>query len=113
MATNGGVLGFTAEPTSIRAFSERVDQLVVDANSARTYAEDHLDIGGGDARIFATIAGAAAEVRAALSENYERLAKIQQTAAVELDKAATMYQETDEANAEHLDNTYRTADDRE
>lgn len=101
-------MGFTAEPTSIRAFSERVDQLVVDANSAKTYAEDHLNIDGSDARIFATIAGAAAEVKAALSENYERLAKIQQTAAVELDKAATMYAETDAASAERLDNTYPT-----
>lgn len=88
-------MGFKVEPGSIRKFSERMDGMVADANSAKTYAEDHLGIDGGDARIFATIAGAASDAKAALSENYERLAKIQQTASGELDRAATMYQETD------------------
>ncbi|NIJ12740.1 hypothetical protein FHU38_003084 [Saccharomonospora amisosensis] len=46
-----------------------MDELVVDANSAKTYAEDHLSIDGGDARIFATITAAAGDAKAALAEN--------------------------------------------
>ncbi|GAB3497462.1 type VII secretion target [Amycolatopsis cihanbeyliensis] len=103
-------MGFKAEPGGIRKFSERMDELVVDANSAKTYAEDNLEITGADARIFATVAGAASDAKDTLSENYQRLAKIQQTAATELDKAATMYQETDDAKAERLDNTYPTGE---
>lgn len=99
-------MGFRAEPSSIRKFSERVDELGTAANSARTYSEDHLNISGADAQIFATIASAASEAKAVLSEHYDRLASLQRIAAVELDKAAAMYQEIDRASAERLDNTY-------
>ncbi|WP_269756663.1 type VII secretion target [Amycolatopsis aidingensis] len=103
-------MDFKAEPGTIRKFGERMDELVADANAATTYAEDHLQITGADTRIFATVAGAASDAKAALSENYQRLAKIQQTAATELDKAAAMYQETDDAKAERLDSTYPTGE---
>lgn len=62
-------MGFKAKPESIQKFGERMDELVVDANSAKTYAEDHLSIDGGDARIFATITAAAGDAKAALAEN--------------------------------------------
>ncbi|SFB00939.1 Excreted virulence factor EspC, type VII ESX diderm [Amycolatopsis marina] len=103
-------MGFKVEPKSIGTFSEKMDGLVVDANAAKTYAEDWLSIEGSDARIFATIAGAAEEAKSALSENYERLAKIQGTAAVELDKAATMYDNTETAEAERIDGTYKAGE---
>lgn len=98
--------GFKAEAGIIQDFSEAIGDLVVDANAARTYAEDHLDIAGSDARIFATVAGAAADARAVLSENYRRLAQIQSAAATELDKAALMYDDTDRAEAARIDATY-------
>lgn len=84
--------------------------MVGDANSAKYYSEDWLDISGSDARIFATVAGAASEAKTVLMDNYDRLAKIQQTAAVELDKAANMYRETDNSEAERLDGTYTTGE---
>ncbi|CAM2947863.1 type VII secretion target [Saccharomonospora xinjiangensis] len=99
-------MGFKAESGSIRQFGERIDELKAEAKAAQVYAEDHLTIDGGDARMYATVAGVASDVRALLSENYEKLAKIMQVAAVELDKAAAMYEETDRAKAERLDSTY-------
>lgn len=99
-------MGFKAEPRGIRRFGERVDELSIAAKSAQTYAEDHLDISAADAQIFATIASAAADAEAVLSRNYERLATIERAAAAEVDKAAAWYQQTDQASAERLDNTY-------
>jgi hypothetical protein len=98
--------GFKADAGAIGAFGDSMQALKTDASSAKTYAEDHLDIGHADTRIFATIAGAAADAKQALSENYARLAAIQEAAASELDKAALMYQNTDAAEAERLDRTY-------
>lgn len=100
-------MGFKADPGSIGKFSENMDGLVGVANSAKNYAEDWLDITGSDSRMFATVAGAAADAKTALMDNYQRLAKVQQTAAVELDKAANMYRDTDNAEAERLDGTYK------
>lgn len=102
--------GFKAEPEAIGVFGEDMQALNGDANSAKTYAEDHLDVGHEDTRIFATIAGAASDARQALSDNYSRLAAIQAAAAVELDKAALMYDNTDRAEAERLDGTYPETD---
>lgn len=101
--------GFRVEPSVVSTFGEKLDGLVTDANAAKTYAEDHLSISGGDAGIFQTIVGAVSDARDALTENYERLAKIQQAAASEVDKAAMMYADTDKAGAERLDNTYPEA----
>ena len=98
--------GFKADPEAIGAFADDMQALNTDANSAKTYAEDHLDIGHADTRIFATIAGAASDARQALSDIYSRLATIQAAAASELDKAALMYENTDRAEAERLDGTY-------
>lgn len=100
-------MGFKVDPGTIGKFGEKMDGLVGDANSAKNYAEDWLDISGSDARMFATVAGAAADAKTVLMDNYQRLAKIQQTAAVELDKAANMYRDTDNAEAERLDGTYK------
>lgn len=98
--------GFKADAKIIGTFGEDMSALETDANSAKTYGEDHLDIGHADTRIFATIASAASDAKQALSDNYDRLAKIQKAAGSELDKSAVMYQETDEAEAERLDGTY-------
>lgn len=98
--------GFKADVKVIGAFGEEMQALNTDATSAKTYAEDHLDIGHADTRIFATIAGAASDAKQALSENYARLAAIQEAAGSELDKSALMYQNTDETEAERLDRTY-------
>ncbi|OQO93785.1 hypothetical protein B1813_04455 [Saccharomonospora piscinae] len=103
-------MGFRAEPGSIREFGEAMDGLVSDANAAKDYVSDHLNVTAGDARMFATVAGAAADVLEALTANYGRLATIQRTSAAEVDKAAVMYQETDDEKAERLDRTYETGD---
>ncbi|WP_197321102.1 type VII secretion target [Saccharomonospora sp. NB11] len=103
-------MGFKVEPASITKFGEQIDELKTDAKAAQVYAEDHLQIDGGDARMYATAASAAADASALLTENYERLAKIVETAAIELDKAATMYAETDREKAEQLDSTYPTGE---
>jgi len=98
--------GFKADAQVIGAFGEQTQTLGTDSTTAKTYAEDHLDIGHADTRIFATIASAAADAKQTLSDNYARLATIAQTAAGELDKAALMYQNTDRTEAERLDATY-------
>lgn len=100
-------MGFEANHKSIGTFSEKMDGLVVDANAAKVYAEDWLSIGGSEARIFATIAGAAEEAKTILSDNYNRLAQIQGAAALELDKAAGMYDDTENAEAARMDATYK------
>lgn len=101
--------GFKAEPGVISAFGEELDGLVGDASTAKTYVEDHLSISGGDAGIFQTIVGAVSDAKSALTENYDRLVKIQQAAAAEVDKASLMYSDIDQAEAERLDNTYPEA----
>lgn len=103
-------MGFTVEPASITKLSEKIDALSTDARAAQVYSEDHLKIDGGDARMYVTAASAASDASALLSENYERLVKIVQAAAVELDKAATMYEETDREKAERLDSTYQAGE---
>ncbi|WP_245992502.1 type VII secretion target [Prauserella muralis] len=106
----GGTMGgFIAEPRVISAFGEELDGLVAEANAAKGYAEDHLNLSGGDAGIFQTIVGAVTDARNALTENYERLAGIAQAAASEVDKAAMMYGNTDKAEAERMDSTYPEA----
>lgn len=99
-------MGFEAEPKSIAKFGEEMDRLFYDANSAKCYVEDWLNVTGADARIFATIASAAESVGSALIHNYIRMASIQRSAAFQLDKAALMYQKTDVDEAERLDETY-------
>lgn len=101
--------GFKAEPGVITAFGEELAGLVTDANAAKAYAEDHLSISGADAGIFQTIVGAVSDARDALTENYERMVKLQQAAASEVDRAAVMYSNTDNAEAERMDNTYPEA----
>ncbi|MBK1783521.1 type VII secretion target [Prauserella cavernicola] len=98
--------GFKAEPKMITTFGEELDGLVTDANAAKTYTEDHLSISAGDAGIFQTVVGVVEDAKAALTENYERLAKLQQSAASEVDKAAMMYADTERAEAERIDSTY-------
>lgn len=98
--------GFKADDKSIGKFGEEMGGLVDDADTAKAYVDTWLDLGFSEARIFATIANTAADVKAALAENYTRLATVQKTAAGELGKAAAMYRKTDDERAEALDKTY-------
>ncbi|PXY33677.1 hypothetical protein BAY59_08975 [Prauserella coralliicola] len=68
-----------------------------------------MSIGGADAGIFQTIVGAVTDARNALTDNYVRLAQVQQAAAAEVDRAALMYADTDKAKAEQMDGTYPEA----
>ncbi|MER7113988.1 hypothetical protein ABT332_05805 [Saccharomonospora azurea] len=106
----GGNNGFHSGAREYHELSEKIDALSTDARAAQVYSEDHLKIDGGDARMYVTAASAASDASAFLSENYERLVKIVQAAAVELDKAATMYEETDREKAERLDSTYQAGE---
>lgn len=99
-------MGFKADHQSISRFGEQLDTLVGDATKAEGYAEDWLSIGYGEGRMYVTAVNAAQDAKAALAENYKRLAEIQRRAATEVDKAARLYQSTDRDEASRLDRTY-------
>lgn len=101
--------GFKADANIIRVFGEDLNELVTDASKAKSYAEDHLQVSRGESGIFQTIVGVLDDARETLGNNYERLRELQESAATEVDKAAVMYGETDQNEAERLDRTYSEA----
>ncbi|OLT43786.1 hypothetical protein BJF85_21145 [Saccharomonospora sp. CUA-673] len=68
-----------------------------------------MQAGRGESGIFQTIVGVLDDARGALRNNYERLRKLQDSAATEVDKAAMLYDSEDKAEAERMDNTYPEA----
>lgn len=98
--------GFKADPDSIGQFGNAMERLVHDTDTAKRYSNTWLDVGFWDSAIFATVASAASDAKAALEDYYSRLGKIQQAAATELEKVAAMYRKTDQDNAEELDHKY-------
>ncbi|OZM70047.1 hypothetical protein CFN78_27335 [Amycolatopsis antarctica] len=98
--------GFEADAKVIGEFGEKLDGLGSDAKEAKTYAEDYLQASRGESGIFQTIVGVLDDARETLGNNYERLRKLQEAAATEVDRAAMMYDDTDKAAAERIDGTY-------
>ncbi|NYH78856.1 antirestriction protein ArdC [Actinopolyspora biskrensis] len=99
-------MSFKAEPDSIKSFGERLSELANESNKAAAYVEEWLKIDGEDSRMYFTAASAAENARNTLTDNYDKLKKIQNEAATEIDKAASLYQRLDQEEARKLDRSY-------
>lgn len=100
---------FKADAKVISNFGEELAELATEATKAKNYAEDHVKAGRGESGIFQQIVGVLEQAQGTLSGNYDRLHKLQNSAATEVDNAAMMYDGTDNAEAERMDNTYPEA----
>lgn len=97
---------FKADPQGIREFGDTVGGLTDDANAAVRYAQQWLDLGYAEGRMFLTVVQAATDVRQALERLYGRLGTLTAASATELGKAAHYYETTDAAAAERMDRAY-------
>ncbi|WP_211212997.1 type VII secretion target [Actinopolyspora mortivallis] len=99
-------MSFKANPDSIESFGTKLGELANDSNKAASYVEEWLEISGSDSRMYVTAASAAENARTALVDNYEKLKKLQNEAATEIDKAAALYERLDREEASRLDRSY-------
>lgn len=98
--------GFKAEHQTIMDFATAMGDLTSDAEAAKSYAEQWLDVTAGDARMFATVVGTLQDARTVLAENYQKLMNLQEDAKTELENAANFYKGTDDSVAADLDSNY-------
>lgn len=99
-------MSFSADHEAIRRFGQVLAGLTDDADRANSYAKDALGIGYNDGRMFFTVVETATTVREALTANYGHLAKLVDASALEVDKTATSYRDTDHAAAARVDASY-------
>ena len=99
-------MSFKADPAGIREFGDTIGGLTDDAGAAVRYAQQWLDLGYAEGRMFFTVVQAATGARQALEQLYNRLGTLTTASATELRKAAHFYETTDAAAAERLDRTY-------
>ncbi|RZU52223.1 hypothetical protein EV385_4070 [Krasilnikovia cinnamomea] len=99
-------MSFSADDEAIRRFGETLAGLTDDASRADGYARDALSIGYNDGRMFFTVVETATTVRETLTAQYKQLAKLIDASAIEIDKTANSYRDTDQASAARLDATY-------
>src|SRR3954464_4708165 len=81
---------FHADHDAIRQFGHTVRGLADDADTAVGYTREHLGIGYDEGRMFFTVVEKATEVRDALMNNYQLLAKFADQSGAEVVKAADM-----------------------
>lgn len=105
-------MAFKADPSSIRDLGDTVRGLVDDADRAVEYVTQYLGIGYGDGRMFIPVVEQATAVREALVANYRHLAELAGSSGRELGRAADRYQDSDRAEQERLDRTYRVPEPR-
>lgn len=99
-------MSFKADPDSIRSMARKISDLADDAEQARTYAGQWVDIGYSEGRIFATIVEQAGAVREAVLANYRHLAKLADESGGELKAVADHYRDTDLAEQRRIDAAY-------
>lgn len=99
-------MSFKANPPSLDAFATVLEGLGGDVKAARDYLHQHLSYDYGDARMFANIANANNDTKAAVSASLDRLADVVAKSAQELHKSAQMYRNTDDSQEQRLDATY-------
>ena len=101
-------MSFSVDPQYLRTFAGELDHLSDEAPEAKTYVGRYLDIGYSDARLFATIAKACSDAKAALEANYQGLKNLAAASASEVTQAAAMYERTDDDQARALDAQYES-----
>ncbi|HEX7305708.1 hypothetical protein [Lentzea sp.] len=99
-------MSFKTDPVSIDSFATVLEGLVADVTAAKGYLHKHLSYDYGDARMFANIANANNETKAAVSASLDRLADVVAKSAQELHNSARMYRATDDREERRLDATY-------
>lgn len=97
---------FRADDVAIRAFGNRCEDLIDDAERAISYVSTALTINDRSTGMFGHVVSVAENVREALMVNYRHLAMIADLSATELTKAADTYRDTDEASAREIDSAY-------
>ncbi len=93
-------------PDDLDKFAASMRELSRQAESAKKYVGEWIDISAGDARIYAHVKGIADQVRENLEANYAQLHTLAASSANELSASAQVYRTTDEATAQRLDSTY-------
>lgn len=102
-------MGFRVQPEGLDAFASLLKGLQDDVKKAHEYLNQHLSYDYGDARMFATIANANNDTKAAVGDNLKHLDQLLSASAGELEKSATVYRETDANEERRLDATYPSA----
>lgn len=93
-------------PDDVDKFAGSMRDLSRQAESAKKYVGEWIDISAGEARIYAHVKGMADQVRENLQANYSQLQTLMDSAANELSASAQVYRTTDEATAQRLDTAY-------
>lgn len=102
---------FDVHPEKLDAFDKLLTDLAGQTAQAKTYLGNAVNlsmwekglVGQG---IWAQAISRMGDARDAINDNMDRLAALSNGSATELARSATMYRDTDRANAERLDNTY-------
>lgn len=93
-------------PDDLDEFAGSMRDLSWQAESAKKYVGEWIDISAGEARIYAHVKGMADQVRENLEANYAQLQTLADNSANELRASAQVYRTTDEVTAQRLDSTY-------
>lgn len=99
-------MGFRVEPDRIDSFASLLRGLQDDVQKAQEYLNEHLSYGYGEARMFATIANANTDTKAAVGENIDHLGQLVSASARELENSVQMYRDTDSEAERKLDEIY-------
>ncbi|QNG18191.1 hypothetical protein G4H71_02995 [Rhodococcus triatomae] len=90
------------DAAELDVFAARLDDLAGQAAEAVRYLEEHLSIGMGDARIFATVAPAVADTRTQLVDNTNEIKRLIEESGKEMAKVADHYRTTDRVTTSNL-----------
>lgn len=104
-------MSFEVHPEKLDTFHQLLTDLAGQTATAKAYVGKAVDlsmwekglVGQG---IWAQAISRMGDARDAINANLDRLAALSNGSATELARSATMYRNTDRANAERLDNTY-------
>jgi hypothetical protein len=104
-------MNFYVDPAKIDAYQLLLTDLAGQTGPARDYVHTHLHLslqqkGMAGQGLWALAISRIGEASDAVNANLERLHTLSTASAAELARTATMYRNTDRANAERLDRTY-------
>ncbi|MET8776015.1 type VII secretion target [Nocardia sp. NPDC050713] len=101
---------FKVTPDDLDNFAGTMKDLSAQASRARSYASSYLNIDAEQGRIYLSTNELVDEIQANLTANYEKLATLCDSAALELTKSAQMYRTTDLDAAKRQDALYPGAE---
>ena len=108
-ASAGGILNFSVRPDDIGKFSDVLGRQQEHTEQGKKYSHTNLNLATEDKGLLSILIGAHQEVQETVFKSLDELSSACAQSKGELQEAASLYRNTDAANAERLDRSYPEA----